>query len=177
MTTSSRKPPSREAQNALLGDLESIRSLLEPDASRAARRRAAEPKDDDIPTLDDVVDGAPRVDEPSHRTPPGTDRKPPTGLADETFDALLGDQWREAADRILEDARAQLESRTAEWAGDDASDFAEALKTRLNDVVRGWLAEVVRTQLEDLRETLTAAIEIEIDAHAARLKDSTDDAE
>ena len=198
MTTSSRKPPSREAreaQNALLGDLESIRSLLEPDAAKSARK--AEPADEEIPTLDDVVDNdALHVEEPSAmrvsaREEPSAARvsareeasaawvseRAPTGLPDDAFDALLGDEWRDAADRILEDARSRLDEGAGNWSTDDANDFMQALQQRLNGVVRGWLAEVVRRELEDLRETLTAAIELEIDAFSMRMKDSLDDAE
>src|SRR4029453_5940790 len=87
MTTSSRKPPpggtrnaqrevqKREAQNVLLGDLESIRSLLEPDAARSPRRDAEDAGEEEIPTLDDVVDSdalhvaeAP-IDSPSREEP------------------------------------------------------------------------------------------------------------
>jgi len=175
MTTSSRKPP-REAQNALLGDLESIRTLLEPDGSKPARK--AEPAEEEIPTLDDVVDGevSSGADAPLDRAALVTNR-PKAGMPDEAFDALLGDEWRDAAERILEDARSRLDERAGQWSTDDANDFMKALQTRLNDVVHGWLAEVVRRELEDLRETLTAAIEIEIDAFSARMKDSLDDAE
>jgi hypothetical protein len=177
MTTSSRKPPSREAQNALLGDLESIRSLLEPVAAKSPPN--PEPIEEDIPTLDDIVEGEElhagaqvepsRTDAP-HAPAPKVSRSP-TGLADDAFDALLGDEWRDAADRILEDARARLDERAGQWSTEDANDFMEALQQRLNGVVHGWLAEVVRRELEDLRETLTAAIGLEIDAFSMRMKD------
>lgn len=177
MTTSSRKPPSREAQNALLGDLESIRSLLEGDVARSSRETAPAPEDD-IPTLDDVVDAAALHAEQSarvERAPFAT--APAAGLADDAFDALLGDQWREKADRILEDARARLDERVTTWSTSEANDFMQSLQSRLNEVVRGWLAEVVRRELEDLRETLTAAIEIEIDAFSLRTKGPSEDAD
>jgi hypothetical protein len=182
MTTSSRKPPSREAQNALLGDLESIRSLLEPVATKSALN--PEPIEEDIPTLDDIVEGEEpramsvgaqmeplRTDAPQAPAPKVSHG--PTGLADDAFDALLGDEWRDAADRILEDARARLEERAGQWSTEDANDFMEALQQRLNGVVHGWLAEVVRRELEDLRETLTAAIGLEIDAFSMRMKDES----
>jgi hypothetical protein len=237
----------REAQNVLLGDLESIRSLLEPDAARSTRRDAQDAAEEDIPTLDDVVDSdalhvaeepidPPSREEPSaarvsasrepsaarvsasrepsatrvsaSREPSATrvsasrepsaarvsaSREPsatrvsargelsigptPRGLPDEAFDALLGDEWRDQADRILEDARARLDDSAQRWSTQDANAFMTSLQARLNEVVRGWLAEVVRRELEDLRETLTAAIEIEIDAFSLRMKDLTDDAE
>jgi hypothetical protein len=102
---------------------------------------------------------------------------PAAGLADDAFDALLGDEWHEKADRILEDARARLDERVTQWSTNEANDFMQSLQGRLNEVIRGWLAEVVRRELEDLQETLTAAIEIEIDAFSRRTKDPTEDAE
>ena len=106
-----------DVQNALLGDLESIRALLEAPMM---------PDDgEDVPMLEDMVGGAYSVTEARlsgySGSPLGHDGGA-SALADETIEALLGDQWRERADEILAGVRISVDEIETHNAMDRALD-------------------------------------------------------
>ena len=70
--------------DALLGDLESIRDLFD------TKQQADEP----VPVLDDVVE--PTDDELPDLTIPDV----AAGINSDLFDALLGDEWRDTAQKV-----------------------------------------------------------------------------
>jgi len=176
MSRASRKPPARETQNALLGDLESIRSLLETDSTKAPRGRQTG-DETDIPILDDVVEGALEVDEASLTSSAelGADEGGAPGLADETFDALLGDQWRQASERILQGARRHVEQEARHWSGDEVDELTEALKLRVDEALNEWLSDLVSSRIDELSDVLSEVVRVEVEAFTTRLKESQDD--
>ncbi len=106
-----RRSPGEKPQNHLLGDLESIRKLLEDDEDQLLEPRATqEPVADDIevPVLEDIFDPVPNA----HLS--GTDIGETTatpGLDETLIRALLSDTWRDSVDTILEQAREEAEAR------------------------------------------------------------------
>jgi len=219
---------SDKGANALLGDLESIRTLL-TEEERAAQGEAetADPQDleaaqpsveaekpgeDDVPVLDDVVDvaeGATDVDEPAlneaaevpklepepgpdleqmpdveqasdpeqaHETNqiPATEAEEPhIGLDDDMFNRLLGDDWRQAAAGLLDEARASIEAHSQQWTPQDTDELNEALQVRIDETLHRWLRRTVQERMDDLRAELLTAIG---DQLAATVKQRFNDA-
>lgn len=183
------KAPPKGA-NALLGDLESIRTLLAEEqasaqskapvskdtggaspASEAAAKEAApedEPMpadtDDDVPILDDVVEGALDVDELrlNHLPELDADNASP-GLDDELFRVLLGEEWRDAAAGILDQARSAIETHKQQWLPEDTDALNAALRVRIDETLHRWLRQAVLDGIHDLRSRLLQSITDELE--------------
>lgn len=152
-------PLDTDVQNALLGDLESIRALLE------LPRSAVDIDDaDDVPMLDDMVEGAFTVNEGSltSRASIGDDSGA-SGLADDAIKALLDDEWRVSARRIISDARARIEDAAREqWTPEQADALNETLKVGIDATLDEWLTDVMYARIEDLRSRLLLLLEDEM---------------
>jgi hypothetical protein len=158
-----------DSQNTLLGDLESIRSLL--DLSTAPP--VADDEGNDVPMLEDAIDGAFTVNESiltsrttiddsggaSHNSGDGGE----SGLADDTIKALLGDEWRSAARQILAEARSTGDGAGRVWSAQQSRTLNESLKLRIDHTVDDWLTEVMHARIDELRSRLLAVLEREID--------------
>ena len=107
-------------------------------------------RDEDVPLLDDPVEQSLVVDE---------------GLADETFKALLGDAWRESVDDLFKDTRRRIEQDRSEWSPKDTDALADALKIRIDDSVRQWLAETLEANIGRLRERIVSELSTELLSH------------
>jgi hypothetical protein len=179
----SRSKPQSESQNALLGDLESIRTLLEDDeardaaapttdeelsADRVAGKAANDPTDSDepqVPVLDDVVDTNtdPVTNLPTKSIPadgPGPAIETP--LDDDLFRVLLSDEWRESASEILNKARAAIDEHRAHWSPEETDSLNDALKVRIDATIQGWMRGMVVTRMAELHELLARAMSDEL---------------
>ncbi len=161
--------------SGLLGDLESIRSLLEEADASSPAERDDEPdasadagRDEDVPLLEDVVHGGVSVNE-TFMAGEGDFRETPdaSGLNEELFRALLSDEWRESARALLDEARDAIEQHQTEWTPQHTDELNAALKVRIDETVQDWLREVVQSRVDELRqallETLRQQIHITID--------------
>jgi hypothetical protein len=166
-------PRDDEVHNALLGDLESIRALLEGEHEAAVAEDG-----DDVPMLEDMVDGALSINEGrlASRTSMGDDGGAGTSrLADETMRTLLGAEWRSSARQIVSDARAAVEDATGEqWSPEQADALNEALKVRIDATLDDWLTDVMYARIDDLRARLLRMLEGEIKQFTDALKDNDD---
>jgi hypothetical protein len=169
-----RKPAGPE--NSLLGDLESIRALLESGQPKKGAPRTAEPEQgSDVPMLDDVVEGALRVDEsPLSGRDFDRDAQGPSGLADEAIKALMGDEWRESADRIISAAHRSMRDASSRWSDAQTDTLAATLRRRIDGVLEDWVNEIALANLDSLRRRVLEAIEDEIRAIGERLKTGDD---
>jgi hypothetical protein len=165
--------PRDEVQNTLLGDLESIRALLEVPQSADVVDEA-----DDVPMLEDMVEGALSVSEGTltSRTSMDDDNACGTSrLADETIRTLLGDEWRSSARQILSQARATIEDAAGDqWSPEQADALNEALKVRIDATLDDWLTDVMYARIDDLRSRLLLLLEGEIKQFTEALKDNDD---
>jgi hypothetical protein len=141
-----------DVQNALLGDLESIRALLETPTM---------PDDEDVPMLEDMVGGGYSVTE-AHLTPAASIGQDvgASALADETIEALLGDEWRERADEILAGIRVSFDDIETHKAIDRTLD--EQLRQHMARTVDDWLAELVHDRIDALRARMLELLDTEI---------------
>lgn len=154
--------------SGLLGDLESIRSLLEEaePADPAADHAASGGDtggDDDVPLLEDVVHGGVSVNE-TFFSGEGDfqDSGEASGLNEDVFKALLSDEWRESARELLDQAREAIEQHQTEWTPAHTDELNEALKVRMDQTLQQWLREALASRVDELRHTLLTALSDEI---------------
>lgn len=152
---SGRKPPSGNRTSALLGDLESIRTLLEqPDDDRG---------DDDVPLLEDVVHGGVSVNESFLAGEGEFDAgDEEVGLDEDVFKALLSDQWRDSARELLDEARAAIGRHAADWTPAHTDELNAALKQRVDGALQNWLNELLHSRMDELHAVLLGVIHDEI---------------
>lgn len=145
------------AQNALLGDLESIRTLLTQD--RGEQPEAPPEDDSGVPLLDDVVDGGGLGINESLLVQPGDmPQEDAGGLDDAMFQALLGDEWREATSRLFDDARGAIDDRAGDWSPEHGEALSEALRRRMDAALKEWLKTLVVDNMGELRQVLLRAM-------------------
>ena len=167
------KPLEQETHSALLGDLESIRTLL--DASTEAL--PAVDDSDDVPVLEDMVEGAFTVNESNLTSRASFDDGSASGkggLADATIKLLLGDEWRNEARKIIADARSNAEGAGAQWTAAQLNSLNEMLKVRIDRTLDDWLVEMLNSRVDDLRSRLLAVLENELELFTRALTDDTD---
>lgn len=168
----------------LLGDLESIRELLDEEAAAAAAENSNRDAEGQVPLLDDMVRGAYELRETSEllsarpvlggggaasgaksRTPGSarhSDRRDHT-LREDVFEALLGDRWKVSASDILTEARGAIEAHRNQWTPEDTDELNEALRVRIDETLTEWLLATVSERLDELHATLLQAAEAVID--------------
>jgi hypothetical protein len=178
---SERKPPA--GTDGLLGDLESIRSLLEeddqqqpsappergdaespaPPAEPSTAADRGEGDEEDVPLLEDVVRGGVSVNETflSGERHFQADSEA-AGLDDAVFKALLSDEWRDSARTLLDQARAAIEQHQTEWTPEHTDELNAALRERIDATLQRWLRRAVMENIDDLRRALLAAVSDEI---------------
>lgn len=163
----------------LLGDLESIKELLDEEDAQAADRDSDEaaPEATDVPLLDDMVDGAYTLDDSASllsatpalgggRRARGAAAASRDGenryLSEDLFDTLLGDRWKRSASDILTEARGAIEAHRNDWTPDDTDELNEALRVRIDETLTEWLKETVASRLDELHAVLLSAAEATI---------------
>jgi len=171
--TSTNKSDERSPDD-LLDDLESIKDLLDEEDG------GDQPDTDDaltvggksVPLLDDMVDGALKLEETSFsrfEPPLGESDSTRSRLNEDLFDALLGDEWKDSAADILTEARGAIEAHRNEWTPEDTDELNDALRVRIDATLSEWLRKTVRAHLGELRTELLHAAEAAISDRIALL--------
>jgi hypothetical protein len=162
-----KRPPANRT-SALLGDLESIRTLLEQPG-------AVEPvgDDDDVPLLEDVVHGGVSVNETFLSGEADFEETGPESHLDEDlFKALLSERWRDSARELLDQTRAAVGQHRESWTPAHTDELNSALKARIDDALQRWLHELVHSRVHELHALLLDVIHTEIDRIARDLLDT-----
>ncbi len=149
-----RRKPKENPQNVLLGDLESIRKLLEDDEGEIQQKPAGAEADLDdvkVPVLEDIFDPDPDPD------PAGTAPTTPA-LDDDLFRALLSDQWRDSANAVLREAREVIDEHQADWTPEATDTLNDILKARIDATIQGWMRGMVVTHMAELHEIMLKAL-------------------
>lgn len=163
---------SQPAKDALLDDLESIRTALEKDRREAAssadqveQAPVATPDESSEehppPQPDDVTHGGSKLDEIAPSRSNHVDDLG-DGLDDALLEALLGDHWKRSASELLEAGRAEIEAHRNHWVPEDTDKLNEALRERIDTTLQQWLRALVSRNLDDLRQALLAAVAAEL---------------
>lgn len=150
----SRRKPKENPQNVLLGDLESIRKLLEDEEGEIQQKPAgaeADLDDLEVPVLEDIFDPDPDPD------PAGTGPTTPA-LDDDLFRALLSDQWRDSANAVLREAREVIDEHQADWTPEATDTLNDILKARIDATIQGWMRGMVVTHMAELHEIMLKAL-------------------
>ncbi|MGD8416105.1 MAG: hypothetical protein PVH91_03515 [Pseudomonadales bacterium] len=165
------KPGDRSADD-LLGDLESIKELLDEEQAQARDRDAG------VPLLDDMVDGAYELTDSASllaATPAlgsGNGNGKSRYLPEDIFDALLGDRWKSSATDILTEARGAIEAYSSRWTPEDTDELNEALRVRIDETLTEWLKATVAARVDELHAELLRAAETVIDEKIRALIDT-----
>ena len=151
---------SDDSPDALLGDLESIRTLL--DEQSAADSADSAPLDDQVPLLEDVV---------VHSTTSSPDAADDAtgGMDDALFAALLDDNWKETAAELLDQTRSTIAEHGGQWTHEDTEALNEALRVRIDATLTEWLRSVVQNNVADLRAQLLQVTQAELATSVTRL--------
>ena len=157
-----------DSPEELLGDLESIKEILDEEGARPATRDAGEADPDsdaDVPMLDDMISGAYQLEDSSSllsATPVlggGGRKRRSRYLSEDLFDALLGEEWKSSASDILTGARGAIEAHRSRWTPDDTDELNEALRIRIDETLNQWLRATVAARLDELHAELLRAAE------------------
>ncbi len=167
----SRDSDPQDDQDELLGDLESIKELLDEEDDVTASDPAQ------VPLLDDMVDGAYTLDDsasllsatpalggPRGSRNAGQGSKEPGDrvLSEDLFDSLLGDRWKLSASDILTEARGAIEAHRNDWSPEDTDELNEALRVRIDETLTEWLRQTVTSRMDELHAVLLEAAEATI---------------
>ena len=138
---------SADSEEELLGDLESLRSILdEEDTTR--------PEDDSaVPLLDDVVSDAATADAPTEAGPGEMD--------EDLFQALLSDDWRESAAAIIDQAP-EIIGENAAWTAEEIEALRQALRLELDETLNAWIRDAFARHADALRTELLEALSHEL---------------
>jgi hypothetical protein len=150
--------------SSLLGDLESIRSLLDARQSSDRTSDTGAGDDEDVPLLEDVVHGGVSVTEQflSGEGEFRVDGQDASGLDDDVFKALLSHEWRNSAREVIDEARAAIEQHDADWTPEHTDVLNAAVKARIDATVQDWLRDLVQSNISDLQALLLDAVSGEI---------------
>lgn len=146
-----------DSGDELLGDLESLRSILDEDD---------EPAGDDaaVPLLDDVVSDAAATDEPSATISHEMD--------EDLFQALLSDDWRESAAAIMGQAP-EIIGQAAAWTAEEIGALKEALRFELDETLSAWTRDALERHANALRTELVDALSEELKPAVDRIMSRT----
>lgn len=156
-----------DSPEELLGDLESIKEILNEEESGATPDSAAKEQADpeaDVPMLEDMIGGAYQLDDSSSllsATPVlgSGGRRRSRYLSEDLFDALLGEQWKSSASDILTGARGAIEAHRNQWTPEDTGELNEALRIRIDETLNEWLKATIAARLDELHAELLRAAE------------------
>jgi hypothetical protein len=172
--------PTPGRTTALLGDLESIRSLLE----EAEAGEQPEISDEEVPLLEDVVEGGVSVDEaflsgeafPSVATGLDAPATESSRFDDTIFKALLSDEWRDVARAALVGAeRDPAGDPAGNPAGNPAGELDEVIVARIDAALQRWLRQAVLNGIDDLRRELLAAVRDQLGESIAAQSEEDED--
>ncbi len=146
-------------QDALLGDLENIRAVLAEEQQALTDDLEATPETN-VPLLEDVIAGGMAVEEQflTGAETLDTESEEFPGLDEEMIKALMGDEWREATRKILNEARQKIDDHKRTWTPDTTNELNDALKVRIDATVERWLHQLVADNIDALRQQLVGAL-------------------
>ena len=147
-------------QDALLGDLENIRALLAEEQQALTDDDVEATPETNVPLLEDVIAGGMEVEEQflTGAETLDTETEEFPGLDEEMIKALMGDEWREATRKILNEARQKIDEHKRAWTPDATDKLNDALKVRIDATVERWLHQLVADNIDALRQQLVGAL-------------------
>jgi len=170
--------------NGLMGDLESIKALLEEDDldSTAVWELAAEP------VSESGVEPAPKSTQDSAKETTNEAAADPVPvlvdpvLADEiaptpvtsssaaALDAILGSDFHDATAQVMARARGLIEEHPNKWSPQQTDELSDALRVRIDDAVQEWISTALAAHAGELQQRLLDAVRDELARHLASFR-------
>lgn len=138
--------------NGLMGDLESIKALLEEDDEPASWDIAAEP-----------------VQETSFKTTDTT-----TSATAASLDALLGTDFHDATATVMARARGLIEQHPNRWSPQQTDELGDALRVRIDGAVQEWISASLTAHAGELQQRLLNAVRDELARHLEAFETNAD---
>lgn len=156
--------------NGLMGDLESIKALLEEEddlLSDPSWDIAMEPVQEvSVPEPPILTTKAPEptpelteetVQEPLQEPAPTTDAA--------ALDALLGTEFQDAATKVMARARGLIEQHPNKWSPQQTDELSDALRVRIDGAVKEWISVSLAAHAGELQQRLLNAVRDELARH------------
>ena len=172
---------SNSKSNSLMGDLESIKALLEEedleavpeslsqalhpaievDAQEQIEEEIEEPLEEQID--DAAFDLASDLSEPLSE--PLADSLKEIQLSNTSLDALLGEEFHEATAEVMERARGLINQHANQWSPQQTDELADALRVRIDGAVEQWIQTSLSAHAAELQQRLLNAVRTELARH------------
>jgi len=179
---------STDKSNGLMGDLESIKALLEeddltevpeslsealnplPDISSHAVEMEVEDEsvDKDVPIEDTLAsdEHVPLITDALISFDPVTGISEPTApKAKGSLDELLGSDFHDATSEVMQRARALIDQNANQWSPQQTDELADALRVRIDDAVGQWIKTSLDAHALELQQRLLNAVRDELSRH------------
>ena len=190
---------STDKSNGLMGDLESIKALLEEDEleaipeslsealnplpikDTAEDKDAAEESADDLALTDSELEqaelaeleGALDAQAPDSPTeidvPVVSEPVMPSNL-----EALLGEEFHEATAEVMQRARGLINQHANRWSPQQTDELADALRVRIDAAVAGWIKTSLDAHALELQQRLLNAVRDELARHLEAFEHSSE---
>ncbi len=157
--------------NGLMGDLESIKALLEENdisADSALWQIEVESVDlepvqeatqaDQVPILTDALPAD--ADLPEELT-----STPVTSSSAKALDAIVGSDFHDATAQVMARARGLIEQHPNQWSPQQTDELSDALRVRIDDAVQEWISAALASHAGELQQRLVNAVHDELARH------------
>jgi len=155
--------------NGLMGDLESIKALLEEDdlgSDAVLWELDAEPVTG--PAVESVKETAQADPVSALVDPVLTDEiapNPVTSSSAAALDAILGSDFHDATAQVLARARGLIGKHPNKWSPQQTEELSEALRVRIDDAVQEWINTALAAHAAELQQRLLNAVRDELARH------------
>ena len=154
----------KDNANGLMGDLESIKVLLEEEDALPAWDMAAEPVQEISPEIPVLETRVPE-DEYFETTPLTTPDISATPNTAASLEALLGAEFHDATDNVMARARGMIEQHPNQWTPQQTDELSDALRVRIDDAVKEWIRISLAKHADELQQQLLNAVRDELARH------------
>ncbi len=147
--------------NGLMGDLESIKALLEEDDEPTSWDIAAEPVQE-------------LSVETSATNTPATSATSTTSATAASLDALLGTDFHDATATVMARARGLIEQHPNRWSPQQTDELSDALRVRIDGAVQEWITASLTAHAGELQQRLLNAVRDELARHLEAFETNAD---
>ena len=147
----SKRKASADPTSALLGDLESIRALLElEDGDEDYHAPQSSQPDSDVPVLEDVVDA-------------GADTAAANSEPEPNLNSDAGpDESSDSADDLLAQLRRTIGEHREDWTSKESHALNDTLTAIIDETLQSWTRDTIVTHIPQLHEALLTKISEEL---------------
>ena len=165
-----------------MGDLESIKALLEEDELEAIPETLSEALNP-LPVLEDEIQDetedaldalsadtdaevdvdVPVIVESLNSFDPATGLSEP--IAPSNLEQLLGDEFHDATAEVMQRARGLINQHANRWSPQQTDELADALRVRIDAAVAGWIKTSLDAHALELQQRLLNAVRDELARH------------